>query len=59
VLTERVTQIKGTPALPPDRAEVYEKFALLTRHCSTKKMDEIFERLQGIEAEKNFDWLMV
>ena len=59
VLTEHVTQIKGTPALPPNRDDVYEKFALLTRHCSTKKMDEIFERLQAIEAEKEFDWLMV
>ena len=58
VLKERVTQVKGTPALPPQRTDVYEKFAMLTRHCLSKKMDEIFERLQAIEAEKDFDWLM-
>ena len=60
VLTERVTQVKGTPALPPtDRASVHEKFTLLTRHLPAKKMDEIFERLQAMEAERDFDWLRV
>jgi 2-methylcitrate dehydratase PrpD len=58
VLEERVTKVKGTPALPPNRADVYEKFTLLTRHCPPKKMDEIFERLQAMEAETGFDWLM-
>jgi hypothetical protein len=38
---------------------VYEKFTLLTRHCSMRKMDEIFERLQAMEAESDFDWLVV
>jgi len=59
VLKERVTQVKGTPALPPDRADVHEKFTLLTRHLPSKKMDEIFDRLQAMEAERDFDWLTV
>jgi 2-methylcitrate dehydratase PrpD len=59
VLTEKVTAIKGTPALPPDRNDVYQKYALLTRHCDRQKLDEIFERLQAIEGEKGFDWLKV
>jgi 2-methylcitrate dehydratase PrpD len=59
VLEERVTKVKGTPALPPTSADVYEKFTLLTRHCVSKKMAEIFERLQAMEAETGFDWLAV
>jgi 2-methylcitrate dehydratase PrpD len=59
VLEERVTKVKGTPALPPTSADVYEKFTLLTRHCVSKKTDEIFERLQAMEAETGFDWLAV
>jgi 2-methylcitrate dehydratase PrpD len=59
VLEERVSRVKGTPALPPDKREVHEKFTLLTRHCSVRKMDEIFKRLQAMEAERNFDWLVV
>jgi 2-methylcitrate dehydratase PrpD len=59
VLREEVTKIKGTPAIPPDRDDVYQKYSLLTQHCSKQKADEIFERLQAIESEKNFDWLVV
>lgn len=59
VLKEQIEQVKGTPALPPSRGDVYEKFSLLTRHCPKPKMDEIFDRLQNIEGEKNFDWLQV
>lgn len=59
VLKERVEQIKGTPVLPPTRDDVYEKFSLLTRHCEKSRMDEIFDRLQNIEKESNFDWLKV
>ncbi len=58
-LKERVTQIKGTPVLPPNRNDVYQKFSLLTQHCSRQKVDEIFERLQAIETEKDFAWLAV
>jgi 2-methylcitrate dehydratase PrpD len=59
LLKEGVTQIKGTPALPPDSKDVYEKFSLLTQHCSRQKVDEIFERLQAIETEKDFAWLSI
>jgi 2-methylcitrate dehydratase PrpD len=59
VLTERVVHYKGLPQNPPSRDDVHEKFSLLTGHCPQGKMDEIFDRLQNIEKEKNFDWLQV
>ena len=59
VLKERVEQIKAPPAWPPTGADFYVKFSLLPRHCPKPKMDEIFERLQNIEKESNFDWLKV
>jgi 2-methylcitrate dehydratase PrpD len=59
VLEERVTVLKATPAAPPSQDEVYEKFSLLTRHCNKRPMDEIFERLQAIESERDLAWLAV
>jgi 2-methylcitrate dehydratase PrpD len=59
VLKEQVTKIKATPASPMTRDDVYAKYSLLTRHCPRQKMDEIFERLQNIEKEKDFGWLAV
>ena len=58
VLKARVAQVKGVPPLAPDRNDVHEKFALLTAHCPTNKMNEIFERLQAMEAESDFGWLV-
>ena len=58
-LTEHVVYFKGTPQSPADRNDVHEKFSLLTRNYPREKMDEIFTRLQDIEAETNFDWLKV
>ena len=59
VLKEQVTKIKATPALPPSPDDVYAKYSLLTRHCPRQKMDEVFERLQNIEKEKDFVWLAI
>jgi 2-methylcitrate dehydratase PrpD len=59
VLTKHVVYFKGTPQSPADRNDVHEKFSLLTRDSPREKMDEIFNRLQDIEAEKDFDWLKV
>lgn len=56
---ERVTVLRATPSAPPSRDEVYEKFSVLTRHCDRRKMDEIFERIQAIETERDFSWLAV
>jgi 2-methylcitrate dehydratase PrpD len=58
-LTRRVESFKGTPELPLDRAEMREKFLLLTRHCDQKAMGRLFERLQNIESERNLDWIKV
>jgi len=59
VLKRRVVYFKGTPQSPADRDDVYEKFALLTRDCPRQETDEIFERLQNIERESDFEWLKV
>ena len=59
VLKRRVVYFKGTPQSPAGRDDVYEKFQLLTRDCPRQGMDEIFERLQNIERERDFDWLKV
>ena len=59
VLSKRVVHFKGMPKNPADRADVYKKYSLLTQDLPRQKMDEIFERLQNIETEKNFDWLTV
>jgi 2-methylcitrate dehydratase PrpD len=59
VLTTRVDSFKGTPEQPLSRAEMREKFLLLTRHCDGQAMARLFERLQGIEDEKSLDWVKV
>jgi 2-methylcitrate dehydratase PrpD len=59
VLTRRVDSFKGTPEQPLSRAEMREKFLLLTRHCDGQAMARLFERLQGIEDEKSLDWVKV
>jgi len=56
-LSKHVVYFKGTPQNPADRNDVYEKYSRLTRDCPKAKVDEIFERLQTMEREKNFDWL--
>ena len=58
-LTRRVESFKGTPEQPLDRAEMREKFLLLTRHCDRAAMARLFERLQNIEGERNLDWIKV
>jgi 2-methylcitrate dehydratase PrpD len=59
VLKRRVVYFKGTPQSPADRNDVHEKFQLLTRDSPRQAMDEIFERLQNIERESDFEWLKV
>jgi 2-methylcitrate dehydratase PrpD len=58
-LTRRVESFKGTPEQPLDRAEMREKFLLLTRHCDRAAMARLFEQLQSIEDERNLDWIKV
>jgi 2-methylcitrate dehydratase PrpD len=57
--TRRVAEFKGTPEEPLDRAEMREKFLLLTRHCDRAAMARLFERLAELEAERKLDWLKV
>jgi 2-methylcitrate dehydratase PrpD len=58
-LARRVTSFKGTPERPLARAELREKFLLLTKRLGGDPMAALFERLQGIENEKALDWLNV
>jgi 2-methylcitrate dehydratase PrpD len=58
-LTRRVADFKGTPEQPLDRAEMREKFLLLTRHCDRSGMARLFERLAELETERGLDWLKI
>ena len=57
--SRRVTKVKATPDDPPTKADVYEKFSLLTRHCPRAPMDELFTRLQSLEKEPDLAWISV
>jgi 2-methylcitrate dehydratase PrpD len=59
VFTRRVADFKGTPARPLDRAELRDKFLMLTRHCPADEMGEMFDRLQNLEHESDLDWIGV
>jgi 2-methylcitrate dehydratase PrpD len=59
VLKRSVADFKGTPDRPLDRAELREKFLLLTRHCKADDMGALFDRLQNLENESSLDWIRV
>ena len=59
MLTRQVTGFKGTPERPLDRAELREKFLLLTQHCDRDEMARMFDRLQDLENETRLDWIGV
>jgi 2-methylcitrate dehydratase PrpD len=59
VFTCRVADFKGTPTQPLDRAELRDKFLMLTRHCPADEMVEMFDRLQNLEHEPDLDWIGV
>src|SRR5262249_36686761 len=58
-VSRHVTSFKGTPERPMARAELREKFLLLTQRLGRNKMMSLFDRLQAIEEEKSLDWLNV
>jgi 2-methylcitrate dehydratase PrpD len=58
-VSRKVTSFKGTPERPLPRAELREKFLLLTRRLGRDRMIALFDRLQAIEEEKTLDWLNV
>jgi 2-methylcitrate dehydratase PrpD len=59
VLTRRVADFKGTPTQPLDRAELRDKFLMLTRHCPAEEMGKMFDRLQRLEHEPDLGWIGV
>jgi 2-methylcitrate dehydratase PrpD len=59
VLRRPVADFKGTPEQPLDRAELREKFLLLTRHCGARAMGGLFDRLQNLENESDLGWIAV
>jgi hypothetical protein len=54
-----VTSFKGTPERPLARAELKEKFMMLTKRLDPARVEPLFDRIQGIENEKTLDWLNV
>jgi hypothetical protein len=58
-VSRKVTSFKGTPERPLVRAELQEKFLLLTQRLGRDRMLPLFDRLQAIEEEKTLDWLNV
>jgi len=58
-LAKRVDSFKGTPEQPLDRAEMRDKFLLLTQHCDPAGMARLFNRLQTLETERSLDWIKV
>jgi hypothetical protein len=49
----------GIPWRPANRDETYEKYAILMRDCPQSKADELFERIQTLEAQPNVGWLRI
>jgi 2-methylcitrate dehydratase PrpD len=58
-VSRKVTSFKGTPERPMERADLQEKFLLLTQRLDRDRMMPLFDRLQAIEGEKTLDWLNV
>ena len=58
-LSQRVEHFKGTPEMPLDRAEMRDKFMLLTRDCDGAAMARLFDRIQNLEAERQLEWIKV
>ncbi len=49
----------GIPWRPANRDETYEKYAILMRDCPQSKADELFERIQTLEAQPAVGWLRI
>lgn len=56
-VTKEVAEFNGTPARPLDRAELKDKFMTLTRTRYGAEAAGIFERLQGLEDERELGWV--
>jgi 2-methylcitrate dehydratase PrpD len=59
VFTRRVTGFRGTPDRPLDQAGLREKFMLLTQRLDRSRMEQLFERLQQVETERDLKWIRV
>jgi 2-methylcitrate dehydratase PrpD len=53
--TRRVEAFRGAPARPFERADMRDKFLMLTRRLPGA--EKVFDRLQRLEDEPNLDWL--
>lgn len=56
-LTRTVVEFDGTPARPLSRAQLREKFVLLTRGSWGEAAGGVFDRLQGLEDEADLAWI--
>jgi 2-methylcitrate dehydratase PrpD len=54
-----VHDFRGTPTNPASRADLFEKFSILTRDCSKTALNGMFDRLQNLEHETDVQWLSI
>src|SRR5882762_2699291 len=59
VLTQRATKFLGTPSRPLTGRDMQQKFLLLTQKYPAKQMERLFDWIENIEREANFEWLRV
>jgi 2-methylcitrate dehydratase PrpD len=57
VLRRAVPEVQGMPSVRASRDDVYEKFSILTRDCPRGRMDEMFERLQTLDEQRDVSWI--
>lgn len=56
-LTRTVEEFNGTPARPLSQAELRDKFVTLTRARYGAEAGGLFDRLQGLEDERDLRWI--
>jgi 2-methylcitrate dehydratase PrpD len=55
--TREVEEFNGTPGRPLDRAELCDKFMMLTHDRYRAEAARLFERLQSLEEETDLGWV--
>ncbi len=53
----RTTAFSGTPEKPLAKADLLEKFLMLTHQFGGQEMARVFGRLQNLETEKTLHWI--
>jgi 2-methylcitrate dehydratase PrpD len=56
---KRTVPEPGVAWRPADRDETYEKYAILMRDCPREQADDLFERIQTLEGQRDLGWLKI